>query len=426
MKKYLKVTVVVGIVLGMILVVGLQEGLAAEKKLVIAGRDGTYGDALQLAVDAYLEQNPDVEIELLKLPYSGLMEKVVIDLKEATGAYDLLMMDDTWVTGFSAAGWLTDLSALMQEKGEELDPDFVDAAVDCARYPYERGTAPVYGLPFVGNVELFVYRQDLFEKYKLAAPPKTWDDVLNAAKMIGEQEEGVYGVVFRGVKGNPINSGFLPIFWAFGAEIIDAEGKPAVNSPEGVAALEFFLELAKYAPTGVEVYNASEVRDALLSGGAAIATEVWPAWVPDLDNPEKSQVVGKIAVTVHPAQTAEPAPMIGAWHLAIPAASQRKDAAYDFLKFITSQDMQKKMAMDVGLPPTRASVYTDPDVVEKYRWYPTQLEALKASKVRPRIPEWLEIDVKMGTYLNLALIGEMTPEEALTELNNEIADLLGQ
>lgn len=426
MKKYMRLAVVLGILLGLGLWIGLQESLAAEKKLVIAGRDGTYGDALQVAVDAYLSQNPDVTIELLKLPYAGLMEKIVIDLKEATGAYDLLMIDDTWITGFSAANWLTDLSALMKEKGEELDPDFVAAAVDCARYPYERGTAPVYGFPFVGNVELFVYRQDLFEKHGLAAPPKTWDAVLEAAKTISEKEDGVYGVVFRGVKGNPINSGFLPIFWAFGAEIIDAEGKSTVNSPEGIAALKFFLELAKYAPKGVEVYNASEVRDGLLSGGAAIAPEVWPAWVPDLDNPEKSKVVGQIAVTVHPAQTAEPAPMIGAWHLSIPAASQRKDLAYEFLKFVTSQEVQKKMALEVGLPPTRTSVYVDPQVVEKYRWYPAQLEALKASKVRPRIPEWPEIDVKMGTYLNLALIGDRTPEEALNELNDEIVDILGQ
>jgi multiple sugar transport system substrate-binding protein len=354
------------------------------------------------------------------------MEKLVIDLKEATGAYDLLMMDDTWVTGFGAANWLTNLTEFVKAKGEELDPDFVAAAVDAARYPYERGTAPVYGLPFVGNVELFVYRQDLFEKYSIAAPPKTWDDVMSAAKTIGEKEEGVYGVVFRGVKGNPITSGFLPIFWAFGASVIDAEGKAAVNSPEGVAALKFFLELAKQAPKGVEIYNSSEVKDTLFSGGAAIATEVWPSWVPDMDDPEKSQVVGKMEVTVHPGQKTEAAPMIGVWHLAIPEASTRKDVAYDFLKFVTSKEMQKKLALEIGQPPTRSSVYTDSDVVAKYRWYPTQLKALEASKVRPRIPEWLEIDVKMGTYLNLALVGDRTPEEALNELNDEIMDILGQ
>ena len=71
-------------------------------------------------------------------------------------------------------------------------------------------------------------------------------------------------------------------------------------------------------------------------------------------------------------------------------------------------------------------MYTDDEVVAKYRWYPTQLKALEASKARPRIPEWLEIDGKMGAYLNLALVGDRTPEEALNELNEEIAELLGQ
>ena len=76
--------------------------------------------------------------------------------------------------------------------------------------------------------------------------------------------------------------------------------------------------------------------------------------------------------------------------------------------------------------PTRSSVYTDSEVVAKYRWYPIQLKALEASKVRPRLPEWLEMDVKIGTYLNLALVGDRTPEEALNELNAEIADILGK
>jgi multiple sugar transport system substrate-binding protein len=118
--------------------------------------------------------------------------------------------------------------------------------------------------------------------------------------------------------------------------------------------------------------------------------------------------------------------MIGIWHLAIPEASTRKDAAFDFLLFVTSERMQKRMALEVGLPPTKASLYVDPEVVAKYRWYPDQLKALRASKVRPRLPEWIEIDPKMGFYLNLALVGDRTPEEALNELNAEIADILGK
>ena len=129
MKCVAQCVVVLSVVAGMVGAFGVQEGLSAEKKLVIAGRDGSYGDALQFAVDAYKKANADVEIELLKLPYAGLMEKVVIDLKEATGAYDLLMMDDTWVTGFASANWLTNLTELMKANGQDVDPDFVPAAL---------------------------------------------------------------------------------------------------------------------------------------------------------------------------------------------------------------------------------------------------------------------------------------------------------
>ena len=108
----------------------------------------------------------------------------------------------------------------------------------------------------------------------------------------------------------------------------------------------------------------------------------------------------------------------------------RRNVAIDALLLnaglVAGKEMQKKMALEVGLPPTRSSVYTEEEVVAKYRWYPTQLKALEASKVRPRLPEWLEMDVKIGTYLNLALVGDMTPEEALNALNDEIADILGQ
>ena len=62
MKRYVMAVVMVSIMVGLMPFTGVQEGFSAEKKLVIAGRDGTYGKALQLAVDTYLEKNPGMEI----------------------------------------------------------------------------------------------------------------------------------------------------------------------------------------------------------------------------------------------------------------------------------------------------------------------------------------------------------------------------
>lgn len=75
--------------------------------MVIAGRDGTYGKAMKLAAKTYMKENPAIEMELLKLPWAGLYEKVVIDLREAVGAYDVIMLDDTWATEFMGVGWRT-------------------------------------------------------------------------------------------------------------------------------------------------------------------------------------------------------------------------------------------------------------------------------------------------------------------------------
>jgi len=402
------------VILALLAPVGL-----AKTKLVIAGRDGGYGVVLQLAVDMYTAQHPDVEIELLKLPYAGLYEKLIIDLAEGIGAYDIVMLDDPWATEFMSHGWLVNL----EELGYTPDPDFVANALAVGRYPYPDGA--LYALPHVGNVELFAYRKDLFEKYGLPTPPKSWLEVMGAAALIDRFEPDVKGVVFRGRKGNPIVAGFLPIFWAFGANIIE-DGHAAVASDAGIAALKFLIALKDYAPVGVEMFDSSEVKDALLAGDVAMATEVWPAWVPALDDPAKSKVVGKVEIIPPPGLVKTSSPMIGIWLLGISSASKNKEAALDFLKFVTSAEVQKRLTLEAGHVPTRKSVYNDPEVVAKYRWFPAQLTALENSVPRPRVPVWSEIEGVLGEYLHLALVGEMSPEDALRAAQERIEEILGQ
>lgn len=370
-----------------------------------------------MAATLYTAEHPEVEIEVFKLPYAGRSEKLVIDLAEKIGAYDVVMLDDTWATEFMSLGWLANL----EELGYQADSDFVDNALAVGRYPYPDGA--LYALPHVGNVELFAYRRDLFEKYGLPYPPKSWLEVLGAAALIKKYEPGVSGVVFRGRKGNPIVTGFLPIFWAFGGHIVE-DGHAAVASPAGIAALKLFLALKDYAPAGVEVYDASEVRDALVNGDVAIAIEVWPGWIPALDDPATSKVVGLVDIIPAPGLVEKSSPMIGIWLLGVSSTSRNKQVALDFIKFITSAEVQKKLTLELGHPPTRRSVYSDPEVVAKYRWFPAQLAALDNAMPRPRVPVWSEIEGVLGDYLQLALVGEMAPEKALEAAQARIQEIL--
>ena len=381
--------------------------------LTIAGRDGGYGKALSMAVAEFEAMN-GIDVDRLELPYGGLLEKVTVSMREGAAAYDVIMLDDTWATEFMSKGWLADLDAL----GGGIDADFIAAAVDVSRHPV--GDGVLFAVPFVGNVEMFAYRSDLMER------PETWTDVLASAKAVSDSGSGVSGVVFRGIKANPIVTGFLPILWAHGAQVVDEAGNASLNSPEALEALNLYLELKQYAPKGVETYNSSEVRDALMQGTTAMSIELWPSWAPSLDDPEKSRVPGLIEVVAAPGQNVGSSPMLGAWLLAVPADAPNPETGRAFIDFVTSADFQKRLALEVGQPPTRASIYRDADVVAKYRWYPNQLEALENATPRPRIRQWSRVEAVLGDYLQLALIGELDAATALEEANAQIERALSR
>ena len=387
---------------------------AVAADLVIAGRDGGYAKALAAAVEAFEAENPGLDVDRLELPYGALLEKATISMREQAKAYDVIMLDDTWATEFMSHGWLANLDTL----GGGVDDDFVGATVNVSRYPV--GDGSLYAIPFVGNVEMFAYRSDLM------ARPESWTDVVAAAKNIYESSGGVSGVVFRGIKANPIVTGFLPILWAHGAKVVGNDGSSTLNSPEALEALNLYLELKQYAPKGVETYNSSEVRDALMQGTTAMSIELWPSWAPSLDDPEKSRVPGQIEVIAAPGQNVGSSPMLGSWLLAVPVDAPNPERGRAFIDFVTSAKFQKKLALEIGQPPTRASVYNDADVVAKYRWYPNQLAALERATPRPRITQWSKVETILGDYLQLALIGELSPEIALEEADVQIAKALSR
>ncbi|WP_432468323.1 ABC transporter substrate-binding protein [Agarivorans sp. Z349TD_8] len=383
-------------------------------ELVIAARDSSYGDAMQYVVDQYEKAHPDTSITLVKRPSKGLYESVVLSMREKTGHYDVILMDDTWAPEFFANQWLSPLSDAV------ADPDFVQAPFNIGRYPDAKG--PIYALPMVGNVAMFAWNRALFEKNHLSQP-QSWSEVLAAAKTISQSAD-VKGLVFRGVKGNPIVTGFLPILWGYGANVVDSSGKASLDSPQAKQALETFLAMKQYAPRGVEVYNADEVRDALQKGSVSMAIEVWPAWVPNLDNASVSNVVGDMEIMAPPAEVGQPSPMLGIWQLAIPADAKHKSQAEAFLRFATSADIQKDLALHYGIPPTRTSAYFDKDVVAKYRWYPQQAAALKTGKARPRIQNWAEVESVLGDFLQMAMMGQMSAEQALKQAQRRIERMI--
>jgi multiple sugar transport system substrate-binding protein len=388
----------------------------AQDRLVIAGRDAAFGTALTRIVAAYQAANPGVRIELLTLPGGALYERIAINARERTRALDVLMLDDIWAPEFMANGWLADLGPLGGVPG-----DFVPSTVAVGR----GANGALFAAPFVGNVAMFAYRTDLFARHGLAAPT-TWTGVAEAARRLREVEPAMSPIAFRGTRGNPIVTGFLPILGAFGGRIVDDAGRAALDRPEALAALEYFLALRPFLPRGVETWNATEVREAMEQGRVAIAIEFWPGWAGTLDDAARSRVVGQVALVSPPGERAGPAPMLGAWLLGVAADSPNAARAADFIRFALSAENQRRTALDTGNPPTLAALYRDAELVQRFRWYPAQLAALEVAQPRPRVTQWNRVEAILGEQLQLALIGEASARDALAEANRQVQRALAR
>jgi multiple sugar transport system substrate-binding protein len=396
------------------------------KQLSLAVNSGVEGDALKQAARDY-EAQTGIRVQIAEFPYANLFEKELVDSKNATGAYDLIMLDDPWFPRFATEGLLTDLAPLYQKRNQAgPDADFVPASIALCKHPYESGA--LYALPYVGNSQLFFYRKDLFDKHGLKAPA-TWEDVLTGASLIDERERTgspgggrVYGYVMRAAQGNAVVADFMPIFWAFGAEMFDTEGKPTVDSEEAVAALRFMLELGKHAPPGYASFNADEVSAHLLQGTAAMSIN-WPAWISAFNDPQKSKVIGLVQITTMPGAKNSGRAEIGNWLIAIPKGARNTEAAFDFLLWAISAEQMKKSALR-GNPPTRRSVFNDAELMAKFPSYTVQLSSLESSRPRPRTPLWNEIENVFGIFLSKANSGQLSAEEAMRQANAEIAKII--
>lgn len=396
-----------------------ETSAAGQRITVVMSQGSTVMPAL---AKTYTEKT-GLEFDLIELPYAQMYEKQLLNLSQGTAAYDVVYLDDPWWPQFAGSGWLTPLQPFFEARGMSgPDADFIGRPSTLARWPSEEG-GELFGLVSVGNVQLFVYRKDLAEKYDLL-PLDTWDQVLHAAEIIEAGEPEMKGFVMRGQKVNPATSASLPVFWGFGCRLFDETWTPQTDSEECMNAFTFYDRLAaEHAPQGVATYDSTEVQRALQQGEAAMAM-VWPSWAANLDNPEQSKTVGLWNWTPAPEQEGEEGgAMMGVWMMAIPQGSEQKELAFDFIVWATGPEGQKIQAM-LGSPPTRESVFQDAEVLAQYPHFAAVLESLKVARMRPRTPLWGQVENVWGTHISGLLADTITPEEASRMITQELTDIM--
>lgn len=395
------------LMLALALVLSLSASALAEEpvKLVIAARGGSHVDVIN-AVKAKFENDNHCVIEVLGLENPDLKQKIALDSRNKAGAYDIVMLDDPWMPEVTEAGMLLNLT----EKGYQDDADFVPTSLALGKAPY--GSGDTFALPFAGNVTLLFYNADLLSGTQV---PDSWEGVLELAKAVNARE-GKVGYVIRGQQGNPIVGDFMPLLWAFGGNIFDANWQVTVDSQEARDALNLYIELLANGAN----YEKNDIVSSVVDGKAAMSLG-WPSWY--ISGKASTAGYAKIPGKAKKDSAENPAGMIGNWLMGIPANTQHAELAMKLLTYLTSADTQKAAASS-GAVPTRISVFNDQALSKEYPFYATLLEATQASRERPRTPRWGDIENVFGIELSNAISGIKTVDEALKDAKAAIEDVM--
>ncbi|MBQ3653797.1 MAG: extracellular solute-binding protein [Synergistaceae bacterium] len=388
-------------VLSMLVVLLLVSSACAEvTSLTLALRAGTYSEVIKRCLPAF-EAEHGVKAEVLELAEDDLHSKLALDAANSEGAYDLCMVDGSWMAEFSSNGVLADLGAL----GVELDDDIIPAATKISYYG-----GKLYLVPYYGNVTVLLYNKALVN----GKPLNSLDDLLSVCR--AAKESGKKGFIYRGDTENNLVVDFMPVLLSFGAWVLDGNNKPSVNTPEFREAVKFYLELIATGDA-----EAKDDLIATIDSGAGTMGVGWPGWYlpSESSNADYCAITGRVSND----GTAHNANVYGVWTIGIPANSTHKALAAELLKYLINPAVQKS-TVEFGGVPCRYSSLTDPEVLAKFPQYKVVCAALEGGVYRPVIEEWTEFYTILGTELGNIFNGVKTVDKGLEDAQTALEQLM--
>ncbi|MEG1658189.1 MAG: extracellular solute-binding protein [Oscillibacter sp.] len=378
---------------------------AEPTKLTLILRGGTYSDVIKAALPAFEKEN-NVKCEVLDLSFDDLHSKIALDAVNEKGAYDLCMVDGSWMAEFTANNVLANLT----EMGYAFDEDIIPATTDICKVGED-----VYLAPYFGNVTVMLYNKELVKAAGYEpADIQTFEDLMAIAK--SANAAGKKGFLIRGGSGDNIVSDFIPHLLVHGGWVVDKDNKPTVNTPEFKAALENYIALYKLGDT----MDKDDIVAAIDNGDAALG-QGWPGWyVPKADSKANYTV---IPTKLNASDTAKNTSMYGVWTVGICNNSQNKELTLKLLEYLMSAETQMQ-SIDAGGVPCRYSCLLDAAVLAKYPHLETVCAALETGVYRPRIEQWSDFTNVLGTELDTIIQGTKTIDQGLADAQTALEALM--
>ncbi len=364
---------------------------------------------------ADFEEKTGITVRYDYVPFPNMREALTAEMVGGAGGYDVVSVMDQWVP--SMALLLDPIEEGIEARQIDLS-NWPDAHLNQGRID-----GALNGLPVRGHVQLMFYRKDVLDELGLE-PPKTWTEVVEASKAIQDATD-MAGIALPYGKGNAQNlMVWYDLLTAKGGALFDADGNPVFNSEAAVAATEDyigFLTRDEIVPPGSAGFVEQDAVNSFKQGNAAMLPVWW--WVrSQLTDPEQSKLteeqIGFVAVPTY--EGSENKTYTNTWVFGVTETSDKKDAAMEFLTWLTDPALEKEVLLDESLTEVVAVQLPNlEDEAVNARWggmHQAAATALRGATPLVYTEEWAQIsEILETTISSLAADPSLDAKDALDE-----------
>ena len=352
-----------------------------------------------------------VEPEFLPTDASQQREQLVRRLGADDSSIDIVGMDVIWTGEFANAGWVEEWTGKRKrEVTEKVFPGVIETA------SFE---GKLYAAPFNTNTQLLWYSKDLVKQ-----PPRTWDEMIDAAEKLGRDNGGTIQVQANRYEG----------FTVWANALIESAGTQLLSGPETVElaegpttkALEVMGRLANSsaAPASLSTSNEDTARIGFESGESAFMTNYTFAYASAKEEaPEIAKNMGSARFPRVDANRPSKPPL-GGFNLAVSSFSENKDIAFDAAACLANEKSQLTAVELDGLPPSRSDLYSNKVVTKAYPGF-AELVKRSIEGAGPRPSTAAYQDVSLAVQRSLHPPDKIDPEDAgsvYDELRSNLED----
>jgi arabinogalactan oligomer/maltooligosaccharide transport system substrate-binding protein len=367
--------------------------LADENKVVVwHAYRGAEKSAFEKVVATYnARPSTRVKVDPLAVPYDAFADKITAAVPLGKGP-DVFIFAQDRLGGWIEAGTTVEPIDFYVDAG--IKAKFIPTTVEAMTY---RGS--LYGLPLNYKCITLIYNKKL-----VSTPPRTTAELVKLGQQLTSKAAGHFGLAWAYGDFYYVAS----MLNGFGGAVFGAGGKPTMNAPENVKALDLLVQWRQAGFLPGE--PSSALITSLFNEGKAAMVFSGPWFLGEV-NKEVDYGLAPLPL-LSEAGSRPMRPWMTVEGVYVAAPSRQKEAAFDFVRYVTDVEAGRVMALEGRQSPAVKAVYDDPRVASD-----TVLAAFRkqveVAVPMPNVPEMTMVWSPATTALNKINRGSATPKEAL-------------